>query len=185
VFWRTRFSGPPGSRRYSVLKFNRPRDIPQECGANGTPIETFVGGLRAGLSVEEALATSAVPPGVEPFVRTTMASARAPEPHRVAAALAYGREEIIPAMFCRLVDRLAALSPRSWGTFRYYLDRHIRTDADRHGPQTRLLVRRLCGRDAIRWAEAVEIARTALEARDRLWNAIVLTLPAKGEGRGG
>ena len=29
VFWRTRFSGPPGSRRYSVLKFNRDRDIPR------------------------------------------------------------------------------------------------------------------------------------------------------------
>ena len=28
VFWRTRFSGPPGSRRYSLLKFNRDRDIP-------------------------------------------------------------------------------------------------------------------------------------------------------------
>jgi hypothetical protein len=28
VFWRTRFSGPPGSRRYSVVKFNSARDIP-------------------------------------------------------------------------------------------------------------------------------------------------------------
>ena len=28
MFWRTRFSGPPGSRRYSLLKFNRGRDIP-------------------------------------------------------------------------------------------------------------------------------------------------------------
>jgi hypothetical protein len=155
------------------------------CGAHGTPIATFVGGLRAGLSVEEALATSAVPPGVAPFVRTTMASARATEPHRVAAAFAYGREAIIPAMFCRLVEQLAALSPRSWGTFRSYLERHIRTDADRHSPQTRLLVRRLCGRDARRWAEAVAVARTALEARDGLWNAIVLTLTATGEGRGG
>ncbi len=25
--WQTRFSGLPGSRRYSVLKFNRDRDI--------------------------------------------------------------------------------------------------------------------------------------------------------------
>jgi hypothetical protein len=161
------------------------RQAMQECGANGTPIETLLGGLRVGRSVEEALATSAVPPGVAPFVRTTMALARATEPHRVAAAFAYGREEIIPTMFCRLVDRLAALSPQSWGTFRYYLDRHIRTDADRHGPQTRLLVRRLCGHDARRWAEALKVARTALEARDRLWNAIVLTLPAKGQGMGG
>ena len=99
----------------------------RECGANVTPIQTFLGYLRAGLTVEEALETSAVPPGVGPFVRATMAMARSTAPHRVAAAFAYGREEVTPAMFCGLVDRLAGLSPQSWGTLRYYLDRHIGT----------------------------------------------------------
>jgi hypothetical protein len=107
----------------------------RECGANVTPIQTFLGHLRAGLSVEQALEKSAVPPGAGAFVRATMAIARSAEPHRVAAAFAYGREEIIPAMFRRLVDQLAELSPQSWGTLRYYLDRHILTDADRHGPK--------------------------------------------------
>jgi hypothetical protein len=156
----------------------------QECGANVTPIQTFVGNLRAGLSVEEALETSAVPPSVGAFVRVTMTIARFAEPHRVAAAFAYGREEIIPPMFRRLVEQLAELSPRAWGTFRYYLDRHIRTDADRHGPQARLLVRRLCGNDDIRWSEATAAARTSLEVRDRLWNEIVLALTSKVQGRG-
>ena len=157
----------------------------RECGANVTPIETFLGSVRAGLTVEEALATSAVPPGVGPFVRATMAIARSTAPHRVAAAFAYGREEITPAMFCGLVDRLAGLSPQSWGTLRYYLDRHIGTDRDRHGPQARLLVHRLCGSDAISWSEAAETARTSLEARARFWDAIVLTLTSRVEGRGG
>lgn len=157
----------------------------RECGANATPMQTFLGHLRAGLSVEEALETSAVPPGVGAFVRATMAIARSAEPHRVAGAFAYGREEIIPVMFRRLVDQLAELLPRAWGTFRYYLDRHIQTDADRHGPQARLLVRRLCGSDHLRWSEAAEAARTSLEARDGLWNAIVLALTSKVQGRGG
>lgn len=152
-----------------------------EGGANVTPIQTFLGSLSAGLSVEEALETSGVPQGAGPFVRATMAIARSGEPHRVAAAFAYGREEIIPAMFRRLVDRLAELSPRSWGTLRYYLDRHIGTDADRHGPQARLLVRRLCGSDNILWSEVAETARTSLEARARLWDEIVLTLTSKVE----
>jgi hypothetical protein len=156
----------------------------RECGANVTPIQTFLGHLRAGLSVEQALETSAVPPGAGAFVRATMAIARSAEPHRVAAAFAYGREEIIPAMFRRLVDQLAELSPQSWGTLRYYLDRHILTDADRHGPQARLLVRRLCGNDAMRWSEAAEAARTSLEARDKLWNEIVFALTSNVEGRG-
>lgn len=157
----------------------------RECGANVTPIQTFLGNLRAGLSVEVALEISAVPSGVRAFVRATMAIARSAEPHCVAAAFAYGREEIIPAIFRRLVDQLAELSPWSWGTLRYYLDRHIRTDADRHGPQARLLVRSLCGSDGIRWSEAVEAAQTSLEARDRLWNEIVLALTSKVEGKGG
>ena len=157
----------------------------RDCGANVTPIETFLGNLRLGLSVEDALECSAVPPGVEPFVRATMGIARSGEPHLVAAAFAYGREEITPAMFCRLVDQLAGLSPRLWGVFRYYLDRHIGTDRDRHGPQARLLVRRLCGNDDIRWAEAVEAARTSLEARAGFWNEIALALTAKIHERGG
>jgi Protein of unknown function (DUF3050) len=106
-----------------------------------------------------------------------MAIARSAEPHRVAAAFAYGREEIIPAMLRRLVDWLAELLPWSWGTFGYYLYRHVQTDSDHHGPQARLLVRRLCGTDALRWSEAAEVARTSLEARQRLWNEILLALP--------
>jgi hypothetical protein len=147
-----------------------------ECGADTAPMESLLGSLRAGMSVEEALSATGLPPGAAPFVRATMAIARSPDPHRVAAAFAYGREEIIPAMFGRLVNRLADLSPRSWGTFRYYLDRHIQADEDRHGPQARLLVERLCGSDDIRWSEAAEAARISLEARDKLWNEIVLTL---------
>ena len=153
----------------------------RECGANVTPIQTFLGHVRAGLPVEQALEASALPPGVGPFVCTTMAIARSAEPHRVAAAFAYGREEITPAMFHRLTGRLAELSPQLWGTLRYYLDRHIGTDRDRHGPQARLLVRRLCGSDDILWSEAAEAARTSLEARARFWDAIVLTLTSKAE----
>jgi pyrroloquinoline quinone (PQQ) biosynthesis protein C len=153
----------------------------RESGADSEPIEAFLGGLTKGLSVDEALATCAAPAGVAPFVRTTLAIARSPEPHRVAAAFAYGREEIIPAMFRRLVDRLATVSPQSWGTFRYYLERHIQTDADRHGPQSRLLVRRLCGDDPGRWSEAMAVAESVLKARDALWAEIARTLRAQEE----
>jgi pyrroloquinoline quinone (PQQ) biosynthesis protein C len=140
----------------------------QEGGASVTPIQIFVNNLRAGLPMEEALETSATPQGVKAFVQTTMAIARSTEPHCVAAAFAYGREEIIPAMFRRVVNRLAKLSPRRWETFRYYLDRHIRTDADHHGSQSRLLVRKLCGSDNTRWSKTTVAARTSLEARDKL-----------------
>ena len=152
-----------------------------ESGADTTPIDAFLGALAKGRSVDEALATCGAPTGVAPFVRTTLAIARSAEPHQVAAAFAYGREEIIPAMFRRLVERLALVSPQSWGTFRYYLERHIHTDADRHGPQSRRVVRRLCGDDASRWSEAMAVAQTVLRARDALWNEISHTLESQEE----
>lgn len=153
----------------------------RECGANVQPIQSFVAHLGAGRSVELALETPALPRGVGPFVLATMAIARSAQPHRVAAAFAYGREEIIPTMFRRLVDRLAEFSPHSWETLRYYLDRHIGRDAERHGPQARLLVQRLCGSDNTLWSEAEEAARTSLEARARLWDEIVATLGSTRE----
>ncbi len=54
----------------------------RECGANVTPIQIFLGHVRAGLPVEQALEASALPPGVGLFVRATMAIARSTEPHR-------------------------------------------------------------------------------------------------------
>ncbi len=148
----------------------------RECGANLEPIQSFVASLRAGAPLEDALDAPALPRGVAPFVRVTMAIARSGLPHCVAAAFAYGREEIIPAMFRRLVDRLVDVSPQSWSALDYYLDRHIRTDAEDHGPRARLLAERLCGGDDRRWAEAENAARVSLEARARLWDEVVATL---------
>ncbi len=126
--------------------------------------------------MEEALEPATLPPGIRSFVDTTMAIARSGQPHRVASAFAYGREEIIPAMFRQLVDRLAVVSPRSWSTFRYYLDRHIGKDSEQHGLQADLLVRMLCGSDRTLWSQAMEAAQTSLEARVRLWDRIAATV---------
>ena len=148
----------------------------QECGADTDPIQSFVSNVRAGMAVEDALDTPTLPPGIRSFVNATMAIARSGQPHRVAAAFAYGREEIIPAMFRQLVDRLAAVSPRSWTTLRYYLDRHIGKDAEQHAPQAGRVARKLCGSDETLWSQAMEAAQTSLEARVRLWDTIAATV---------
>jgi hypothetical protein len=148
----------------------------EECGSDVTPIREFVSRLRAGKPVEEALGGSGIPPGVASFVTTTMNIIRSGEQHRVAAAFAYGREEIIPGMFRKLIEPLAALAPEAWGTMLYYLDRHIHTDGDKHAPLARALVRRLCGDDEERWSEAIATARVALEARQKFWDDILGTV---------
>jgi hypothetical protein len=148
----------------------------RECGADTSPIESFIARLRSGLTLEDAFDSPAIPPGVAPFVQATLAIARCGEPHRIAAAFAYGREEVIPAMFQQIIARLAAASPCAWDTLRYYLERHIGRDAEQHGPQADRLARKLCGDDATRWLQATEAARTSLEARVNLWDAVADTV---------
>lgn len=144
-----------------------------ECGADREPIETFVKQLRAGHTVDEALALPVVPRGVASFVKTTMEIARSGQVHRVAAAFSHGREEVIPLMFRRLVERLVNVAPDRWSKFHYYLMRHIGHDEDTHGPLSRRLVERLCGTERRLWAEAEQTARVALEARIALWDDVL------------
>lgn len=145
----------------------------QACGADRAPIERFLERLRAGRQRQAALAGPEVPPGVSEFVETTFGFIESGEPHRIAAAFTYGREDVIPAMFRQLVQELARHAPQDWALLRYYLERHIDVDGDQHGPLAHRLLVRLCGDDAVKWREAETVARQALTARLRLWDAVL------------
>lgn len=142
----------------------------QEAGADTKPICTFLEDLRRGRPLADTLDRPELPRGVATFVRSTMTVANSSQAHRIAGAFAYGREEVIPAMFQRLVDRLAGVSPQRWSMFRYYLDRHIGHDSEKHGPGAKNVVALLCRTDSTLWAEAQDAARSALEQRLRLWD---------------
>jgi len=144
-----------------------------ECGADLEPIETFVSQLRTGQTVAEALDLPVIPRGVARFVTTTMEIARSSQVHRIAAAFSLGREEVIPVMFRRLVDRLVHVAPDRWSKLHYYLMRHIGRDEEKHAPLSRLLVERLCGTEGRLWAEAEEAARVCLKARIVLWDDVL------------
>ncbi len=156
----------------------------EECGADEGPIRVFLGDLRGGMHLREALARPALPSGVAAFVQTTLAVAESGHVHRIAAAFAYGREEIIPDMFRHLVQRFAETDPERWSTFRFYLDRHIEHDAEKHGPFARALVSRLCRSEESLWSEAEEMARQSLAARIRLWDDILSSVVSAQEGHG-
>ncbi len=157
----------------------------EECGAGEEQCRVFLGDLRDGRRLREALARPALPPGVAAFVATTMAIAESGHVHRIAAAFAYGREEIIPAMFQRLVNQLAETVPERWSTFSFYLNRHIEHDAETHGPMARALVSRLCGNEESLWRDAEEAARQSLAARIRLWDDILSSVVSARKERGG
>ncbi|MCL2453525.1 MAG: DUF3050 domain-containing protein [Alphaproteobacteria bacterium] len=49
--------------------------------------------------------------------------------------------------------------------FIYYLDRHLKIDADSHGPMAYEMIAAICGDSAVKWREAVETAISALHSR--------------------
>ncbi|MFT5284408.1 MAG: hypothetical protein ACI8TQ_000564 [Planctomycetota bacterium] len=150
----------------------------EEAEASTASIQEFVRELSRGSSVAAALENPTIPNGVKPFVTKTMSFIASGQAHIVASAFAYGREEAVPIMFAELVETLSTTAPAAWGTFRYYLERHIGLDSDEHGPQAKYLVRRLCGDDPKLWAEALEAARSALDTRIQLWDDLAEQLVA-------
>jgi hypothetical protein len=159
-------------------------DAMQACGADRAPIERFLERLRAGRGLAAAFAAPEMPNGVREFVGTTFGFLENGELHRIAAAFTYGREDVIPAMFRRLVQELAQRAPQHWGTFLFYLERHIEVDGEHHGPLAHRLLARLCGDDLQKWREAEQAARQALVARLALWDAVLADIRAADHGMG-
>ncbi len=150
----------------------------RECGADTAPIEQLLAALAAGQPVAGALAAAGAPESVRRFVNTTFDIIGSGQPHAVAAAFTYGREDLIPDMFRQLVGRLQAQFPGQLDTFIYYLDRHIQLDEEVHTPLAQQMVRELCADDSQRWQTALQVAQRSLEARQGLWDGVAEALAA-------
>jgi hypothetical protein len=144
----------------------------QAAGADTKPIERLLDLLRAGTPLPQALAGAGVPTAAADFVKRSFAVIESGSTHRIVAAFTYGREDVIPDMFRHLVVSLAEQDEATWGRFRYYLERHIAHDDEKHAPVCRRIVASLCGEDATKWAEASQTARECIEARIAFWDAI-------------
>ncbi|MGE5466301.1 MAG: DUF3050 domain-containing protein [Ignavibacteria bacterium] len=121
--------------------------------------------------IDAALVGADIPEPARRFMKTTFGFISTGKPHVIGAALALGREHIIPPMFRALLARMgydANKAPR----FHYYLERHIRLDEDFHAPMSLRLLESLCGDDPAKVAEALAAARQAMEARIAFWDGV-------------
>lgn len=144
----------------------------KQSGASTAGIDAFIADLRRGAGVEQALAAPLVPDPARRFVRHTFEVLGQTRLPAVASAFTYGREDLLPAVFQKIVDRLNTESGGCLEDFRYYLQRHIGLDGDEHGPMATRLVASVCGDDPQSWKDAEAAAVSSLEARLELWNAI-------------
>src|SRR5258708_32209684 len=140
----------------------------EEVRADTRPIRQFISVVNEN-GVEAALGLPIVPQPAIEFVRSTFQFIHEQKDHCTASAFAFGREDLIPAMFGALLERMKigeAMAPN----FHYYLKRHTQLDAETHGPLALQLVATLCGKDDQREQEAMRAAERALEARILFWD---------------
>lgn len=152
----------------------------KQCGANTAGIDEFLRDLRRGVPVLTALASPAVPEAARRFVEQTFKIIETGNLCAVASAFTFGREDLLPDVFQRIVDRLNVEAGGQLEEFQYYLQRHIGLDGDEHGPMATRLVQSLCGSDESLWKVAEETAVSCLLARQKLWDGIYEAVNGKG-----
>lgn len=169
--------GPPaadGSETY-LSHFELYCGAMREVGADPGPALQFLD-LVGAQGIDAALRLGRIPEPARRFMQTTFGIIAEGKPHTVAAALALGREHLIPMMFRGLLRDFgigADVAP----LFHFYLQRHIHLDEDLHGPLSLRLLDHLCGDDVQRITAADTAARTALQARLAFWDGVAQAMP--------
>ena len=141
-------------------------------GADTSRIDRFLGVLRDGETVQQAMNSVELPDAIRQFVSHTFSEIESGDICRIASAFTFGREDLLPDVFQKIVNELSVQANGGLDAFKYYLLRHVELDGDKHGPMAARLISSLCGSDATRWQAAKEAAVAALESRLVLWDGI-------------
>jgi hypothetical protein len=144
----------------------------REAEADTSIIEEFIGRIRRGEGVRRALDRSGAPPAAREFVGKTYDVLESDQTHRIVACFTFGREDVVPDMFLRIVLRLQKQYEGKLSEFIYYLQRHIAVDTSIHGPMAFDMISLMCGDDVSLWREAEDAAIFAIRARVALWDAV-------------
>lgn len=91
---------------------------------NQSQLEQFIASIKAGNSLEESLNRIEVDDTVRTFLQFTFSVIASRQPHRIAAAFTFGREDLIPDMFTALGKNLDKKVSADLSLLTYYLERH-------------------------------------------------------------
>jgi len=148
-------------------------DAMEGLGADTSGILDLISKLQLGNSLEKSLDTSNLDLRVKDFLNFTFDTIKSDEPHKIASAFTFGREDLIPDMFNSILTAFKLKFPESdLSKLTYYFQRHIELDADEHGPLAMQMISELANNDEKKWKEIAETAKEALKYRIELWNSI-------------
>jgi predicted methyltransferase len=144
-----------------------------QMGASTVAIENLIQGIHSGKSIEQAISEIDCANSIKDFLNFTFKIVNHAPAHVQAAVFTFGREDLIPDMFTRLLEKLVAETPETVSIFKYYIERHIEVDGGHHSHLALEMVSELCGQDAAKWKEAEQASIEALQIRAKLWDAVL------------
>lgn len=106
------------------------------------------------------------------FLQFTFKVINTQQPHIIAAAFTFGREDVIPDMFLGIIEQSGEKGASNYKKLEYYLKRHIELDGDEHGPLALRMIKALCGSDGQKWNDVLAYSKQALQYRIELWDSI-------------
>jgi len=147
-----------------------------QMGANSNSLNELFRHLQNVKPIQEAIANANIPVEVNDFLQFTFDIIENHPIHVQAAVFTFGREDLIPDMFIKILDKIYTDHPEKVSIFKYYIERHIEVDGGHHGQLAIEMVEALCGDDEQKWAEATAASIQSLQVRSRLWDGIVRSL---------
>jgi len=146
-------------------------DAMRQVNASTKAMDDFILSLKYGKSIDHSFNEIIIDTRVMDFVKFSFSVINTNQPHLVASAFTFGREDVIPDMFIEILKNSDSENT-SYNKLRYYLQRHIELDGDEHGPLSLKMISELCQEDNQKWDEALSVAKQSLEKRILLWDAI-------------
>ena len=143
-----------------------------QIGANTKKIEDFISKIKTLKSYNKSVESINISSVVKQFMDFTFNIINTNKNHVIASVFTFGREDLIPDMFIKIVKKLSVNDEIKADNLIYYLERHIEVDSDEHGPMALKMIEELCGKDEKKWKEAEIASKKALEMRIKLWDYI-------------
>ena len=144
----------------------------RQAGADINPIHQFLKNLETS-NISESLIKSNSPKAASNFVNETFNILNNAKLHEVASVFTFGREEIIPDMFRKIVREIEISKHGRLKYLTYYLDRHIGLDESEHTPNALSMVKELFENNEKKWNESIVSAKACMVARIRFWDEIL------------
>ncbi len=148
----------------------------EQMGASTFEINQLFAQLQNGKTVQQSIHDAAIPIEVKDFLLFTFDVIENHPIHVQAAVFTFGREDLIPEMFMKILEKIYAEYPEKVSIFKYYIERHIEVDGGHHSQLALEMVASLCGDDDSKWADATAASIQSLAFRSRLWDGIVRSL---------